>query len=101
MNWLWTCGGTCFGFREGDNLWTRNGRHVGRFVGQEVYAPDGTYLGEMMGTSRLVTRQAAMGRRQQGFTPLGRRIVHTAYPDYSGYPIEAGFQDFPAPGTLR
>ncbi len=100
MDWLWTWGGTSFGYRDRDNLWTRDGRHVGRFVGQEVYAANGAYLGEMVGTSCLITRQAKTGLRQQGFIPLGRRIVHTAYADYSGYAMDAGDEDFPAPGAL-
>ena len=45
MDWLWTWGGRCFGYRDGDDLWTYDGRHVGRFHDDEVYAPDGQYLG--------------------------------------------------------
>ncbi len=26
MEWLWTWGGTSFGYRDGDNLWTHDGR---------------------------------------------------------------------------
>jgi hypothetical protein len=101
MDWLWTWGGTCFGYRDGDNLWTRHGHHVGRFAGSEVYACNGAYLGEMMGTSRLITRQTKTRLIQGGFTPFGRRIVHTFYPDYSGYAMLAGYDDFPAPEALQ
>ncbi|XUW93645.1 hypothetical protein OH764_36475 (plasmid) [Burkholderia sp. M6-3] len=100
MDWLWTWGGKSFGYRDGDDLWARDGRNVGRFVGDEVFAPDGTYLGEMMGTSRLITCEAKMGRRTTGFHPQDRRIVHTVYPDYSAYPTDAGYQEFPAPDAL-
>ncbi|MFM0480788.1 hypothetical protein PQQ81_09700 [Paraburkholderia strydomiana] len=54
-----------------------------------------------MGTNRLVTRRAKLGSRQAGFTPFERRIVYASYADYSGYPMDAGDEDFPAPGTLR
>lgn len=100
VDWLWTWGGKSFGYRDGDDLWARDGRNVGRFVGDEVFAPDGTYLGEMMGTSRLITCEAKMGRRTTGFHPQDRRIVHTVYPDYSAYPTDAGYQEFPAPDAL-
>ncbi|WP_027800235.1 hypothetical protein [Paraburkholderia dilworthii] len=101
MNWLWTWGGTSFGYRDGDNLWTYDGRHVGRFAGNDVYAPDGTYLGELAGTHRLITCQAKLGSRQAGFTPSGRRVVYASYAEYSGYALDEGYEDFPAPGTLR
>ena len=55
--WLWTWGGECFGYHEGDELWTYNGRHVGRFDRhEEVYARDGRYLGEVMSNDRLITK---------------------------------------------
>lgn len=101
MDWLWTWGGASFGYREGDSLWTYDGRHVGRFTGNDVYAPDGAYLGELVGTSRLITCQAKRDWKQAGFTPFGRRIVYASYADYSGYAMDAGYEDFPAPGALR
>src|SRR4051812_10077192 len=62
MHWLWTWGGECFGYREGDNLWTYNGKHVGCFHGDEVYAPDGWYLGEISRGNRLVIDRSKNGR---------------------------------------
>ena len=47
MGWIWTWGGTCFGYRDGDKLWDHEGRHVGIFRGDEVYGLDGRYLGEI------------------------------------------------------
>jgi hypothetical protein len=41
MGWLFTWGGKCFGYREGDDLWTHDGRHIGRFYGEEVYGKRG------------------------------------------------------------
>ncbi|MPW23697.1 hypothetical protein GCT13_45130 [Paraburkholderia sp. CNPSo 3157] len=98
--WLWTWGGTSFGYREGDDLWTHDGRHVGRFTGQEVYAPNGVYLGELIGTDRLITCQVKRGRRQAGFTPFAPRTACTA-PGALGYAMYAGHEDFPAPESLR
>lgn len=46
MDWLWTWGGKCFGYRSGDDLRTYDGCHVGRFHGDDVFGPDGRYLGE-------------------------------------------------------
>ena len=54
MQWLWTWGGVCFGYRDGADLWTHDGRHVGRFASGEVYAPDGSYLGELVQDDRLI-----------------------------------------------
>ncbi len=54
MDRLWTWGGECFGYRDGDDLWTHDGRHVARFVSNEVYGPDGRYIGETMNDNRLI-----------------------------------------------
>ncbi len=32
MKWLWTWGGTSFGYRDGDDLWTHDGRDVAGFT---------------------------------------------------------------------
>src|SRR5215211_1959314 len=48
--WLWTWGGECFGYRDGDELWTYDGRHVGRFQNDEIYGSSGSYLGELGAT---------------------------------------------------
>lgn len=101
MQWLWTCGGTRFGYRDGDSLWTHDGRHAGRFIGKEVYAADGTYLGEMMGSSRLVTCQARIGVAGDGFSPQATRTLDTTHHDYSACPMDEGCQDFPRPEAIR
>jgi hypothetical protein len=36
MRWLWTWGGICFGYRDGEDLWTYDGHHVGKFHADEV-----------------------------------------------------------------
>ena len=54
MNWLWTWGGSSFGYHETGELWTYDGRHVGRFRGKEVYNPAGLYFGEVTNGDRLI-----------------------------------------------
>jgi hypothetical protein len=73
MDWLWTRGGTSFGYREVDDLWTPDGRHVGRFHGGEVYGPGGNYLGELEGRGLLVTNRAKTSKRVNGFEPSPAR----------------------------
>lgn len=101
MQWLWTWGGTCFGYREADDLWTHDGRHVGRFYGEEVYGRDGLYLGELMNGDRLITNMAKRSWRQPPFAPYGRRGAYAPFVSYVGYVMCAGHEDFGAPGSFR
>jgi hypothetical protein len=100
MVWLWTWGGTSFGYREGVELWTHDGRHVGRFHGEEIYGSDGRYLGELMSGNRLITNRSKLSWRQPGFGTYGRRGAYARYADYAGYAMYAGHEDFPAPSHL-
>jgi hypothetical protein len=100
MDWLWTWGGTCFGYRNGDNLWTHDGRHVGHFTGDEVYASDGRYLGELKNGNRVISNRSKSSRRKNAFTPLGRRTGYVRYTNYTGYVMYTGHEDFPAPEAL-
>jgi hypothetical protein len=102
MQWLWTWGGECFGYRDRDDLWTHDGRHVGQFHGGEVFGPDGRYLGETMGSNgdRLITSRGKQGRRVGGFTPSGSRVGYVRYTNYVGYVMYAGYEDFPSPDDL-
>ncbi|WP_412023500.1 hypothetical protein [Burkholderia cepacia] len=101
MDWLWTWGGTCFGYRDGDNLWTYDGRHVARFVGKEVYARNGAYLGEVMSDNRLISCRAKSSWRKSSFIPFQNRTAYTRYTNYTGYAMYTGYEDFPAPESLR
>jgi hypothetical protein len=58
MNWLWTWGGSSFGYHAAGELWTYDGHHVGRFRGCEVYGPNGLYVGEVMNEDRLIINAA-------------------------------------------
>jgi hypothetical protein len=95
MEWLWTWGGRCFGYRHGDDLWTHDGRHVGRFHRDEVYGPDGRYLGELMNGERLIMCRSKAGWRQGAFSLYSRRVGFAKYVNYVGYVMYAGYQDFP------
>jgi hypothetical protein len=97
MQWLWTWGGTSFGYRDGGNLWTHDGRNVGRFYEDEVYGPDGSYLGELRNKNRLITHTSKKHRRKPSFSPLSRRVGYVPYVDYVGYVMYVGYEDFPGP----
>ena len=36
MKWLWTWGGRCYGYQDGDRLFRADGENVGYFVGNEI-----------------------------------------------------------------
>ncbi len=91
--WLWTCGGKCFGYRDGDDIWSYSGYQVGRFQGDEAYGPDGCYLGELMNGDRLIANRSKTSWRGSSFAPWARR---GAYADYAGYATYAGYGDFPS-----
>lgn len=95
MEWLWTWGGKCFGYRDEDDLFTYGGKQVGRFYDDEVYGADGRYLGEVR-SGRLITNLAKKSWRKSGFSPR-HRGGYAKYADYAGYATYAGHQDFPLP----
>ena len=57
MKWLWTWGGKCFGYKDGENLWTYSGKHVGKFSGDEIYDKNGHYLGVLI-NDKLITNKS-------------------------------------------
>src|SRR5262245_62569197 len=95
MAWLYTWGGTCFGWRDGDDLWTHDGRHVGRFHRDEVYGPDGRYLGELQG-GRLIRKKGRLDRRS-GFTRRGPVIGRVRNVNLVGSVMLSGYENFPDP----
>ncbi len=100
MQWLWTWGGTSFGYRDDDALWTHDGRNVGRFQGDEVFGTDGRYLGELRG-DRLITNRAKKTRRGASFVPPAGRVGYVNRVDYIGNVMLVGYEDFPTPGDFR
>lgn len=100
MQWLWTWGGQCFGYRDGDDLRTYDGRHVGKFRGDTVYDRHGNYLGELKNDNRLIRRQSGSSVRGYSFTPWAKNAAYAKYADYPGYAMYAGYEDFPSPETI-
>ena len=100
MDWLWTWGGICFGYRDGDDLWTHDGRHVGRFQGDHIFDRNGVYLGEIMNGDRLI-RQIGSSTRGYSFTPYAQRTGYVRYANYVGYVMYVGYEDFPLPENIR
>jgi hypothetical protein len=101
MEWVWTWGGKCFGYLDGDNLWTYDGKHVGKRSGDEVYGSDGRYLGEIKSENRLITNRSKKSWRGHSFSPYGRRGAYVKYTDYTGYAMYAGYEDFPPPESFE
>jgi hypothetical protein len=100
MEWLWTWGGKCFGYREGDHLWTYSGKHAGFFHGDEVYGPDGWYLGEIKQANRLVTDRSKYGWSKPPFSRAIDRLACPRYGDYPGLTLYFNHRDFPSPDTF-
>jgi hypothetical protein len=69
MDWFWTWGGECFGYRNGDWLFAYTGRQVGKFYDDEVYGADGRYLGEVRSKNRLITHRGKKGWIKSAFGP--------------------------------
>ncbi len=96
MDWLWTWGGTFFGYKLDDGLFTYNGLQIGRFDGVEIYGRDGRYLGEIESGDRLITNSLKKSWMRSGFVP---RIAGSYMPfvNYVGYVMYVGYEDFPDP----
>lgn len=100
MEWFWTWGGECFGYRNGDSLFTYFGREAGRFDGEEIYGRDGRYLGEIRNNNRLITKVSRKNRVRGSFAPrTGGGYVR--YVNYVGYVMYVGYEDFPGPEDFR
>jgi hypothetical protein len=100
MDWLWTWGGECFGYRNDEGLFTYYGREVGRFDGEEVYGRDGRYLGEIKSDIRLIT---CLSKRNWVRGAFGPRMggSYARYVNYVGYVMYVGCEDFPGPESFR
>jgi hypothetical protein len=100
MDWFWTWGGKCFGYRRGDKLFAHHGLQVGKFYRDEVYGSDGRYLGEIRSSRRLITNRSKIGWRKYAFGPV-QSGAYAPYADYVGYVMYAGYEDFPSPDDFR
>ena len=103
--WVWTWGGSSFGWTDEDALYTHDGRHVGYVERDDedvlVFAiSDGRYLGEIRSSDRLLTKESRLGRsrrpRRQRRTLMGRMRRM----DRMGRMIPMGCRDFPEPEQL-
>jgi hypothetical protein len=100
MDWMWTWGGKCFGYREGDALFAHHGKQVGQFHDDEVYGANGRYLGEVMNENRLITHRGKKSWVKSPFAPV-RAGSYARYANYAGYAMYAGYEDFPSPDVFR
>lgn len=100
MQWFWTWGGECFGYRFGDSLFTYKGVEAGRFQEEQIYGSDGRYLGEAKNENRLITHRGKKGWRRGAFAPR-RTGSYARYCNYVGYVMYAGYEDFPSPAEFR
>jgi hypothetical protein len=100
MKYVWTWGGTYFGYVDDEDLWTHDGRHVGKVNGDEIYGPNGKYLGEVMNDNRLIVNLGKKSWTSHGFAPYGRRVGLVPYVNYVGYVMYVGHEDFPPPNAL-
>lgn len=100
MEWFWTWGGECFGYRIEDRLFTYHGRQAGQFHADEIYGSDGRYLGEVMNKNRLITHFSKKGWMKSGFGPV-QGGSYARYANYAGYAMYAGYEDFPSPNDFK
>jgi hypothetical protein len=100
MDWFWTWGGECFGYRHDDRLFTYHGTQAGQFYGDEVYGANGRYLGEIMSENRLITHRGKKGWVKSPFAPL-RYGSYAPFANYVGYVMYVGYEDFPSPDEFR
>lgn len=100
LEYLWTWGGTFFGYLQDDNLRSYTGRHVGYKIGHTVYGLDGHYLGEVVNSRLLVNAT----RKSLWSVPHPQLPKHAAFPklaDLEGYGVYRGYEDFPTPATFE
>lgn len=93
MKWLWTWGGRCYGYQDGDRLFRADGENVGYFVGNEIYSCNsGRYIEELK-SSRLITNKSKKSKHR---SPVVQQVGMTAVTpcDYIGYVMYVGYEDF-------
>ena len=96
MGWIWTLGGTCFGYRDGDKLWDHEGHNVGTFQGDEVYGLDGHYLGEIK--DNLLIQFLEEGETQPGMFVIEQT---SGYADLHFRSMSQGTKEYSAPFRLE
>ena len=102
--WIWTWGGKCFGYREGDSLFTYEGKEAGRFVGAEIYGVDGRYIGEVRNAEdgqRLITSLYKKSRIIGGGFYPAHHHTFSKPADRREEQLYTGYEDFPAPQVTK
>lgn len=99
MKYLWTWGGTFFGYETGGLLFTHRGKCVGRFNGKDVYGKRGEYLGELMDEERLISDRSKRSWRGSA-APNVQGGAIARFTNYVGYVMYVGYKDFPSPDAL-
>ncbi|MEK6328464.1 MAG: hypothetical protein AABM66_13215 [Actinomycetota bacterium] len=103
--WVWTWGGTSFGFLDGDALFTHDGRHVG-FLDLDgghllIFAvADGRYLGEVKDGDRLITKHSRLNRRRSRRARRTNRMARMRRMNRMPRMMRIGYEEFPAPEHL-
>ncbi len=100
MNFVWTWGGTFFGYLEGENLWTYDGKHAGKLRRDTIFGADGHYLGELRNGNRLIAQVGEQTQSVPAFTPYTTRLPGIRYASAACYPMPAGHEDFPSPESF-
>jgi hypothetical protein len=96
VTWLWTCAGSSFGYRVGDELWSCEGRHRGRFQGNDVFSSGGTYMGELTDDNRLIVQLDKRELRGPTFVPSLTWVGTPARAARPPLGIPDGYEDFPS-----
>ncbi len=97
VTWLWTCSGSSFGYRVGDDLWSCEGRHCGRFQGDDIFSSGGTYLGQLVDDNRLIVQLDKRELRGPTFVPALTWVGTPARAARPPVAVPDGFTDFPFP----
>lgn len=96
MEWLWSWGGRCVGYRIEDSLFTCEGKQLGQFgEGDEIYGCEGDYLGEIRSGDRLITNLSKLAWKRNAFA-AGFSKMSSGRAEASAKQIPIGFQDFPS-----
>lgn len=96
LNWLWSWGGKCVGYKDEDYLWRYDGHNIGKFYGIEVYSPDGCYLFEQYSNGRLVIDKSKKNNTNEQYAALNTREAIDKKDDISGFALYANFEDLPS-----
>jgi hypothetical protein len=105
MEWVWTWGGSSFGWIDDGQLYSHDGRHVA-FIdssgGEPLFSAvsDGRYLGEILASDRLITKLSRLDRYRRPRRERTARMAKMRRMNRMGKMMRMGYQDFPEPEEL-